>query len=209
MLDAALVTLIPALAFSTATVAQAPAQTPQQAANREFIVKNYPPGAMKRGEQGKVTFQVTIEPDGSLGTCDVIESSGFAGLDNETCEIMVFNARLKPVLNEEGRAIRSTQTGFIVWRLPGNDAQVATAPTPATMPKPDQVICKRTQKTGSLVAMTKQCMTRAEWKQTEQATRDQMENLQARGNCGGGPTGEDMCMQICPTSRIDPNVQSC
>ena len=193
-----------ALASSAATV-QVPGETAQQAANREFIVKNYPPGAKKRGEQGKVTFRITIEPDGSLGQCDVIESSGFAGLDNETCEIMIFNARLKPVLDEDGRAIRSTQTGFIVWRLPGADTQVAATSTPATMPKPEPVICKRTQKTGSLVAMTKQCMTKDEWKQTEQATRDQMENLQARGYCDGRGAP---CFPPCP-STIDPNVASC
>ena len=183
---------------ASAAIAPARGETAQQAANREFIVKNYPPGALKRGEQGKVTFRLTIEPDGSLGTCDVIESSGFAGLDQETCEIMIFNARLKPVLNEEGRAIRATQTGFIVWRLPGAETPVAAA-TPATMPKPEPVICKRSQKTGSLVAMTKQCMTKAEWKQTEQATRDQMENLQARGNCGGG---ENPCLPPCPSPGV-------
>ena len=191
---------------SSAAIAPAPGETELQAANREFIVKNYPPGAKKRGEQGKVTFRITIEPDGSLGSCDVIGSSGFAGLDQETCEIMIFNARLKPVYDNEGRAIRSTQTGFIVWRLPGAETQMASAPTPATMPKPDPVICKRTPKTGSLVAMTKQCMTKNEWKQTEQANRDQVENLMARGNCGGGETA---CMPICPTSAIDPNIQSC
>ena len=138
----------------------------------------------------------------------MIESSGFAGLDQETCEIMIYNARLKPVVNEEGRAIRATQTGFIVWRLPGSEAQVAAA-TPATMPKPEPVICKRTAKTGSLIAKTKQCMTRDEWKQTEQANRDQVDNIMARGNCGGGPSGEEMCMPICPTSAIDPSIQSC
>ena len=179
---------------SSAAIAQAPGETAQQAENREFIVKNYPPGALKRGEQGKVTFRLTIEPDGSLGKCDITESSGFAGLDQETCEIMIFNARLKPVLNEEGRAIRATQTGFIVWRLPGSEGQVAAA-TPATMPKPEPVICKRSHKTGSLVAMTKQCMTQNEWKQSEQASRDQVENIMGRGNCGGG---ENPCLPCTP-----------
>ena len=180
---------------SSAAIAPAPGETAQQAANREFVVKNYPPGALKRGEQGKVTFRLTIEPDGSLGRCEVVESSGFAGLDNETCEIMVFNARLKPVLNEEGRAIRATQTGFIVWKLPGSETQVAAAATPATMPQPEPVICKRTRKTGSLVAMTKQCMTKNEWKLSEQAARDQVDNIIGRGNCGGG---ESPCLPCVP-----------
>ena len=168
------------MAISLPTAAQA--ETDLEAKNREFIVKNYPPGALKRGEQGRVAFRITIEPDGSLGQCEVTESSGFVGLDNETCEIMIFNARLKPVRDESGRAVRSSQNGFIVWRLP-EGTQVIAASTAETMPKPDEVICKRSQKTGSLVAKTKQCMTRAEWARNELNTRDQVENIQFRAHC--------------------------
>lgn len=158
------------------------AETDLEAKNREFLVKNYPPGALKRGEQGRVAFRITIEPDGSLGQCEVTESSGFAGLDNETCEIMIFNARLKPVRDESGRAIRSKQNGFIVWRLP-EGAQALAASGAETMPKPDEVLCKRSQKTGSLIAKTKQCMTREEWARTEQNTRDQVDNIMFRAHC--------------------------
>ena len=164
------------------------AETELEAKNREFIVKNYPPGARKRGEQGKVAFRVTIEPDGSLGKCEVTESSGFSGLDNETCEIMIFNARLKPVRDDTGRAIRSTQDGFIVWRLP-KGTQATAASTAETMPKPDEIICKRSQKTGSLVGKTKQCMSRADWVRTEQATREQVDNIMFRGHCDARSCG--------------------
>jgi len=34
----------------------------QNARNGEFIWKYYPPGALKRGEQGRVAFKLTIEP---------------------------------------------------------------------------------------------------------------------------------------------------
>jgi len=170
------------LALFLAMSAAAFAETDLEAKNREFIVKNYPPGALKRGEQGRVAFRLTIEPDGSLGRCEVTESSGFTGLDNETCEIMIFNARLKPFRDESGRAIRSKQNGFIVWRLPEGTKGVALA-TADTMPKPDEVICKRSQRTGSLIAKTKQCLTRDEWLRAEQNTRDQVENIQFRAHC--------------------------
>ena len=177
-----------ALALSGPGSQGATEQISRAANNGEFISKHYPPKAFKRGEQGKVSFRLTIEPDGSLGACDVTQSSGFSTLDRETCEIMVNYARLQPVRNEEGRAIRSTQDGFIVWRLPSSATKVASA-TSKTMPKPDQVICKRTQTTGSLIGKTKQCMTRSEWARTEQATRDQMDNLQGRGNFDCKQTG--------------------
>ena len=174
------------MAISLPTAAQA--ETDLEAKNREFIVKNYPPGALKRGEQGRVAFRITIEPDGSLGQCEVTESSGFVGLDNETCEIMIFNARLKPVRDESGRAVRSSQNGFIVWRLPEGSTSLATS-TAASMPKPDKIFCKRTPKVGSLVAMTKQCMTKEEWMRTEQATREQVDNIMFRGHCDARSCG--------------------
>jgi TonB family protein len=181
MVPLVLLTATAALALSANGAAAPNDLSAAEAANREFVVKNYPPGALKRGEQGRVAFRLTIEPDGSLSRCEVTESSGFSSLDDETCEIMVFNARLTPVRGEDGRAIRATQNGFIVWRLPGAPVQ-APVPVAATMPQPDEVICKRSGKTGSLVAQTKQCLTRKQWLQAEQEARDAVERLQGRGN---------------------------
>ena len=189
MISLLILATIPALGSTAVVAPHARQETAQEAKNREFIVKNYPPGALKRGEQGRVAFRITIEPDGSLGGCDVTESSGFAGLDAETCEIMVFNARLKPVLNQEGQAIRAKQNGFIVWRLPGSPDAVAES-TAKTMPKPDEIICKKQAKTGSLVATTKQCMTKTEWAQTEQVWKHEMDRLQFRGYCDSNCTPE-------------------
>src|SRR3954451_20034966 len=95
--------------------------------NGEFLWKYYPPGALKRGEQGRVAFKLTIEPTGTIGTCDVTESSGFKALDAETCDIMGLYARVEPVRNSDGRAIRATQAGFIVWKLPPGAVKVASA----------------------------------------------------------------------------------
>src|SRR6476646_7716565 len=69
----------------------------ENAKNGEFLWKFYPAGAAKRGEQGRVSFRLTIEPDGLISTCDVTESSGFATLDKETCEIMGLYAPLAPI----------------------------------------------------------------------------------------------------------------
>ena len=189
MISLLILASIPAITSSVAAAPGVETQLVQQSANGEFLIRNYPPGAIKRGEQGKVGFKLTIEPDGSLGTCDVTESSGFASLDKETCEIILRHARLKPVRNSDGRAIRAAQSGFIVWRLPAG-AKVAASST-KTMPKPDQIICKRSQTTGSLVAKTKQCMTRAEWTRSQREAQDEMDRLQGRGHMDdrmhGGP----------------------
>ena len=185
MIPLLLLALTPTLAFSAAGSPSSDALTAQDQANSEFIVKNYPVGPLRRGEQGRVAFRLTIEPEGSVSRCEVTESSGFAGLDTETCEVMVYNARLSPVRNEDGRAIRATQNGFIVWRLPGSPVEVASAAT-TTMPKPDDLICKRSQQTGSLIATTKQCLTKKQWLMAEQEAREAAERIQGKGHCAEG-----------------------
>lgn len=167
----------------------------REAANGQFISEHYPPQALKRGEQGRVGFRLTIEPDGSIGACSVTESSGYANLDKETCDIMVRYARTKPVRNAEGRSIRTTSPGHIIWKLPANVTKVASAtPGPSTNGRksldPDEVVCKRIQATGSLIAKKKQCLTRSQWAQQERITRDEIERIQGRGNmdCKSGGT---------------------
>ena len=155
-------------------------QLVREAANGAFIAEHYPSGALKRGEQGKVTFQLTVEPDGSIGACAVTGSSGFAGLDQETCEIMVRYARTKPVRNADGRAIRTTSPGHIVWKLPAGSAKVASVSS-GTVKKTDKLICKRVHDTGSLIARTKQCLSRSEWARQERVTRDAVDSIQGRG----------------------------
>src|SRR3954468_9307586 len=115
MLHLLLLASIPAMLWSTESGApKAADQLVQDGKNGEFLWRYYPPGALKRGEQGRVAFRLTIEPTGTIGTCDVIESSGFRALDAETCEIMALYARVQPVRNEEGRAVRAVQNGYIV-----------------------------------------------------------------------------------------------
>ncbi len=169
----------------TSTGGGAPSASDQmvrEAANGEFISRHYPPGALKRGEQGRVAFRLTVETDGSIGECDVTESSGFASLDRETCEIMVRHARTKPVRNADGRTIRTTSPGHIIWKLPASTTRVASV-SASTMEKPDKLICKRVQTTGSLIAKTRQCLSKRQWLQAEQEARDAAERIQGRGGC--------------------------
>ena len=182
--------MLPLLALASITTALSSTSGAQSAIeqaaragkNREFIADHYPPGALKRGEQGAVAFRVTIEPDGSLGSCQVTKSSGYPGLDNETCEVMIFNARLKPV-KRNGRAVRATQDGFIVWRHPSLSTQVASAGKNADA---SEIICKMSPKAGSMIIKVKQCLTKREWLHQEQVVKDEMERIQFRAFTSGG-----------------------
>ena len=176
--------------------------------NGEFLWKYYPPGALKRGEQGRVAFKLTIEPTGTVSTCDVTESSGFAALDKETCDIMGLYARVAPVRSADGRAIRAVQDGFIVWKLPPGATQMASASTKKTMPKPDGLVCRKDTKTGSLIATTTQCMTRAEWKEQDAVNRQAVDQMGlGKGYCDGGGAP---CLPPCPSANVaNGGVGSC
>ena len=148
--------------------------------NGEFLWKYYPPGALKRGEQGRVAFKLTIEPTGTISMCDVTESSGFKALDKETCDIMGLYARVQPVRNADGRAIRASTTGFINWKLPPGATRIADASSKKAMPKPDGLICRKDVTTGSLIATTRQCMKRSEWDRQQRQTQDSFGQLQGK-----------------------------
>jgi TonB family protein len=187
MIPLLLLASVPPMLWGMQSGAPAAADTMvQDARNGEFLWRYYPQGALKRGEQGRVGFKLTIEPTGTIGACDVTQSSGFKALDAETCEIMALYARVQPVRNAEGRAIRASQDGFINWKLPpGATTKLASASTAKTMPGPDKLICRKDITTGSLIATTRQCLKASEWKRQEQITRDAIDRIQGKGYCDG------------------------
>ena len=88
--------------------------------NAEFLARNYPPESLKRGEQGRVGFQLSFEADGSLTGCAITQSSGFATLDNGTCDMLARSAKITPAQDADGRRVPSVRTGYIDGKLPAN-----------------------------------------------------------------------------------------
>ena len=62
----------------TATVSQFQQAQPRYASNP---VPEYPAVARRRGWEGQVRFEVLVQPDGSVGEIELLESSGFRSLD--------------------------------------------------------------------------------------------------------------------------------
>lgn len=185
MIQFLLLAAFPAAMVAVANSEAASDQAVTAMKNGEFLAKNYPPRALAAGEQGKVGFRLVVEPDGSLGSCDVTQSSGFGSLDNETCELIVRNARLPVVRNADGRAVRAVQNGYINWIHPGRDVKLASA-SRDDLDKPDKIICKRTATTGSLIKRTKQCMTSSQWASMQRIARDEADRLIAKGYYSDG-----------------------
>ncbi len=79
--------------------------------------KDYPPDAMKAGQEGTTGFALTIGTDGKISKCSIEKSSGSASLDAATCRILTSRARFTPALDPEGRPSTGIYRSRIAWRL--------------------------------------------------------------------------------------------
>jgi protein TonB len=77
----------------------------------------YPAGAIRREQEGRCIVQVTVAPDGKVIDSSLQSSSGFPLLD-EACLTAVRGQRMVPA-TQDGKAIQSTASVPIVWKLSG------------------------------------------------------------------------------------------
>ncbi|HET9354283.1 MAG TPA: energy transducer TonB [Sphingomicrobium sp.] len=169
--------LLLASAVSIHAVTPDPAQS-IQSKNGEFIFSKYPPRALAAGEQGLVRFRAEVDAKGNVMACKVTQGSGFERLDRETCDLIVNHATFKPTLDVDGKAREAIHDGIVNWRIPG----AAPAPKTATIGgrSPDEVVCKRITKTGSLVSHSRLCLTRREWVRYAEQNQDRYGEIQGR-----------------------------
>lgn len=59
-------------------------------------------------------------------------------------------------------------------------AEPTLSPTNAAVPNPNEMICRSVRDTGSRVARTRVCMTRAQWSQQRREHQFDVENAQTR-----------------------------
>lgn len=175
--------LIFASAIAINGAAPDPAQS-IQSRNGEFIFSKYPPGALAAGEQGAVRFRAEVDAKGNVLACKVTAGSGFERLDRETCDLIVNHATFKPTLDSEGKARGAIHDGFVNWRIPG--AAPAAKIASIGGKSPEEVVCKRITKTGSLVSHSRLCLTRREWSRYADRNQDQYGEIQGKfGNTHG------------------------
>ncbi|MFT3977584.1 MAG: energy transducer TonB [Sphingomonas bacterium] len=83
-----------------------------------FNSDNYPPSALRAGEQGRVVASLTIGTDGRVSDCEVTTSSGSAALDQATCRIAKSRVRYTPAKDENGQPIASRASLPVKWVIP-------------------------------------------------------------------------------------------
>jgi protein TonB len=164
-------------AAAASTMQPVDGTAPVQSKNGEFIFSQYPPRALAAGEQGSVRFQAEVDVKGNVMTCKVTATSGFKRLDRETCDLIVDHATFAPTVDSEGKARQAVHDGIVNWRIPG---LAASSSQMASGASPDQVICKRQTKTGSLVSHSRLCLTRKQWIAYAEHTQDEWGSIQGR-----------------------------
>jgi protein TonB len=169
------------LLLSGAAIAQESPQEVTRRTNGEIQFANYPRGSLARGEQGTVGIDVTTDGQGRLRSCAVSKSSGFPALDEATCDLLISHLKMKPWLAPNGGGVVKRQQGQIIWALPidykGPIAKpAASIAFKAKSDDPNRKICRPQTTTGSLIASTRICLTRAQWQQqylhAQEETRD-------------------------------------
>jgi TonB family protein len=167
-------------ALAASAVQAADSAAPAQSKNGEFIFSQYPPRALAAREQGSVHFRAKVDAKGNVMSCKVTKGSGFMRLDRETCDMIVDHASFKPTLDGQGVAQKATHDGVVNWRIPGVAPAAPAATAKLADRSPDEVVCKRINKTGSLVSHSRLCMTRKEWVRYVEQNQDRYGEVQGR-----------------------------
>jgi TonB family protein len=173
--------------MATPLLAETPeAKALREARNAEVVLSKYPARALKAGEQGPVFFKVKLARNGQPTSCEIMKSSGYPRLDEETCDLVLLHMVFKPVKDESGREISPTSEGVVNWKLPASAAQSAPPVHVAAAQLPEKKICKRSARTGSLVSVERTCMTKREWQRASDDSKEFWEELQGKKGSTNG-----------------------
>jgi len=83
-----------------------------------FSRDDYPAEALRRGLEGTVEVDIIVTPQGRVGSCSVVVSSGSTSLDQGTCDLITRRARYSPAKDEQGNPIEGRDHTKIRWVLP-------------------------------------------------------------------------------------------
>ena len=165
-----------------------------QSRNWDTFMKLYPKRALAAGEQGLVAFRLTLDRDGHPTECQVTHTSGHKLLDNETCELLMMHAELKPPKDAQGDRMAAFRTeGVINWRLPRQEGPLVS-PVKLTKADPlEKKICKRSLKTGTLAGFERTCMTVREWDRQRAESIESISEMQGRKGFTGCDATKGPC----------------
>ena len=86
---------------------------------RLFTSDDYPWSSVMNGEDGDVKVVLLVNEQGKVADCSVIQTSGVAMLDAQTCAVLKERARFVPAVGKDGKPAKDAFIQKINWRLLG------------------------------------------------------------------------------------------
>lgn len=77
---------------------------------------DYPLDAWRADEEGRVEYKLTVDPEGSPTSCNIVVSSGSAALDKASCAVVMERAKFDPARDEAGDPIEGVYEDAHYWR---------------------------------------------------------------------------------------------
>lgn len=122
-----LATTQPAAADPPASLAKGP--LPIGNASSWITDDDYPRMAILQNRQGVTQFRLTIDRQGMVQDCVVVETSGSIELDSRTCTLLTKRAQFKPAVNEAGEPTSGFYRSSIRWHMPRDSGSPDTYST--------------------------------------------------------------------------------
>lgn len=79
--------------------------------------RDYASIAGDQNSGGSADMAISITPDGRVGDCRTIRSSGNAGVDRRVCQLVIQRLRFRPALDDSGRPIVYRTNYHASWQL--------------------------------------------------------------------------------------------
>jgi len=81
---------------------------------------DYPPTAIRNGEEGTTRFTLAVGEDGHVEDCKVTASSGYQDLDDATCKFIRERARFRPAYDSHGNKTGGSYSSAVMWKIPAS-----------------------------------------------------------------------------------------
>lgn len=85
--------------------------------HRLFSSNDYPAMSLQQREEGVVRFAVLIDETGKVADCTIIQTSGVAALDAQTCFVVMSRGKFAPARDADGKPAKDAVIQQIIWKL--------------------------------------------------------------------------------------------
>lgn len=80
--------------------------------------EDYPSLDLNAEHEGVTRFSLSIDTQGRVSGCSVTATSGWPGLDNATCKLIMKRARFSPAMDENGQPTTGGFASAVHWTIP-------------------------------------------------------------------------------------------